>query len=694
MDPSTESSASGGWACRDTSRGAVLAWLVAAAGVLVPAWVAGEPAQPDGDWPTIGRTFDERFFSPLQQVDVRTVKRLGLAWYKDLGTSRGLESTPLVIGGVMYNTAPFNVTTAYDAATGRELWTYDPQVNRDFTRFTCCDVVTRGIAYASGKVLVATLDGRLIALDARTGRPVWTTNTFEGEPDWPYTITGAPRAFDGKVLIGNSGADLGVRGFVTAYDLESGRKLWRFHTVPGDPAKGFENPAMEMAAKTWTGEWWKLGGGGTAWDAIVYDRALGLVYIGVGNGSPWSQRHRSPGGGDNLFLASIVALKADTGEYVWHFQETPAEQFDYTAVQPMVLADLELGGRLRKVILHAPKNGYFYVIDRVTGEFISGQPLVDVNWSSGLDPKTGRPILTPLANYGETPTIIQPAYVGAHNWHPMAFSPLTGLVYLSVNQNAGVLSERKDFVPQKNVTNPGAVMGGDKALQAEAAGRAKAWLSAWDPVAQKERWRVARAPNASAGTLATAGNLVFQGTSDRGFAAYRADDGTKLWEMKVDNLPMAAPITYLANGRQYVALNAGYGGGLAHMELASGRQPAMAKGRLLVFALDGRATLPPMPREAPRKPPPRTGMSDQDLEAGRQLYTTYCQSCHGTLVRGGIKDLRYMDDATRRSFADIVLRGIRKDRGMAGFGDLLTPEQVSILYRYVTLRAYEDYGME
>ena len=679
---------------RGTATRAAATAIVASFLLLAPALAAQRSSDPAADWPTIGRTHDEQFYSPLKQINAATVKRLGLAWYKDLGTSRGLESTPLVIDGVMYNTAPFNVTTAYDARTGRELWTFDPQVNRDFTRFTCCDVVTRGIAYSQGKVLIATLDGRLIAVDARTGKPVWSTNTFEGEPDWPYTITGAPRVFDGRVLIGNAGADLGVRGFVSAYDLETGRKLWRFYTVPGDPAKGFENEAMAMAAKTWTGEWWKLGGGGTVWDAITYDPKLGLVYIGVGNGSPWAQRYRSPGGGDNLFLASIVALKADTGEYVWHFQEVPAEQFDYTAVQPMVLADLQIGGRLRKVILQAPKNGYFYVIDRETGEFISGEPLVNVNWSSGLDPRTGRPILTPQANYGEKMTLISPAFVGAHNWNPMAYSPLTGLVYLSVAQNAGVLAERKDFTPQKHVANPGTYMGGDNAMQIAAAKSARAWLAAWDPVAQKERWRIERAPNAASGALATAGNLVFQGTSDRSFAAYRADTGEKLWEMKVDNIPMAAPITYLVDGKQYVAVNVGYGGGLAHLEMASGRQAPMAKGRLLVFALGAHGELPPMPKDPPRKPPPRTGMSDDDLRAGKELYITYCQSCHGTLVRGGIKDLRYMDDDTRRSFKDIVLKGIRKDRGMASFGDLLTPEQVSILYRYVTLRAYEDYGME
>ncbi|MCB2109227.1 MAG: c-type cytochrome, partial [Rhodobacteraceae bacterium] len=398
--------------------------------------------------------------------------------------------------------------------------------------------------------------------------------------------------------------------------------------------------------------------------------------------------------GDNLFLASIVAVNADSGEYVWHYQEVPGEQFDYTATQPLVLADLMIGGKLRKVIMQAPKDGFFYVIDRATGEFISGTPLVDLNWASGLDSKTGRPLFTEAAKYGSTPTIIKPAYIGSHNWHPMAFSPLTGLVYLSVTENGGVLMDRPNFKPMKNMANPGTVMGGDRALQTKVANMAKAWLSAWDPVQRKERWRVDYLPNASSGTLATAGNLVFQGTPYRTLAAYRADTGALLWETKVDNIPMAAPITYMVEGTQYVAVNVGYGGGLAHLEMASGRQPPMAKGRLLVFALGGNATLPPMPPEPPRKPPPRVGMTDEALKKGEELYQTFCQSCHGSQVRGGVKDLRYMDDAARKNFRDIVLKAIREPQGMPGFGDVLNADDVQILYQYVTLRAYEDYGME
>jgi quinohemoprotein ethanol dehydrogenase len=369
------------------ARRALPACLIAAFAVLAaiqPAAAGRRPASVDAarlrgadrdtaNWMSWGRTYDEQRYSPLRQINDGNVGTLGLAWYADLDTYRGVEATPLVVDGVLYNTSAWNVTSAYDAKTGRLLWTYDPQVAREIARRVCCDVVSRGLAVWRGKVIIAALDGRLIALDARSGRPVWTVQTLEG--GWPYTVTGAPRVFDGRVLIGNAGAEFGVRGYVTAYDADTGRKLWRFYTVPGDPSKGFENAAMAMAAQTWKGEWWKSGGGGTVWDAMAYDPQLRLIYIGVGNGSPWVQKYRSPGGGDNLFLASIVALNADTGAYVWHYQETPGEQFDSTATQQMILADLPIGGHLRPVIMQAPKNGFFYVLDRRTGELLSADPL-------------------------------------------------------------------------------------------------------------------------------------------------------------------------------------------------------------------------------------------------------------------------------------------------------------------------------
>ena len=383
---------------------APLAAALALTGLLAPLAAQDAPAPVDharlrapepGQWLSVGRTYDEQRFSPLAQINDRTVGRLGLAWFADINTERGMEASPLVIDGVLYNVQPWNVVTAYDAKTGRVLWSYDPEVPLRFGRMACCDIVSRGLAAWQGKIYVATLDGRLIALDAANGRPVWSVPTVDNSKN--YTITGAPRVFDGKILIGNGGAEMGVRGYVSAYDAETGAQLWRWHTVPGNPADGFENPAMEMAAATWTGEWWKGGGGGTVWDNLSYDPALGLVYIGTGNGSPWAQKWRSPGGGDNLFLASIVALRADTGEYVWHYQTVPGEEWDYTATQQMILADIPLGGRTRQVLMQAPKNGFFYVLDRATGELLSAEKIAPINWASHVDMATGRPVENPAA---------------------------------------------------------------------------------------------------------------------------------------------------------------------------------------------------------------------------------------------------------------------------------------------------------
>ena len=684
-----------------------LCGLLAAALLALPA-LAGAPrpaadvdgariraadAEP-GQWLTVGRTYEEQRFSPLTQIDQSNVGRLGLAWYADLDTYRGVEATPLYIDGVLYNTSAWNLTTAYDARTGKVLWTYDPKVPPEFGRKACCDIVSRGLAAWKGKILIATLDGRLIALDARTGKPVWSVDTFAGEGGWPYTITGAPRVFDGKVLIGNGGAELGVRGYVTAYDAETGKKLWRFHTVPGDPAKGFEDKAMAMAAKTWTGEWWKHGGGGTAWDSMVYDPRLKLIYIGVGNGSPWVQKFRSPGGGDNLFLASIVAVRADTGQYVWHYQETPGEQFDSTATQPMVLADLQIGGRKRQVLMQAPKNGFFYVLDRRTGELISATPFMAETWAKGID-QHGRPIQTPEARYGTDPVLLSPHAGGAHNFNPIAYSPKTGLVYFSVVQ------EFMTFAAAQTWTGQGlglAFGGGGPEWKRQADyvnGHISAWLAAWDPVRRKEVWRVPYPRDGSGGTLATAGGLVFQGTVAKTFAAYRDSDGKKLWEADVQTVPIAGPITYALDGEQYVAVNAGWGGGLAHVQASSFHDMHVSAARLLVFKLGGSAALPPMPADAePPAPPPFSRASDAEIQKGGALYAANCALCHGQLARGGIKDLRKMSADTHAHFLDIVLGGARAKQGMASFADVLAKADAEAIHSYLIARANEDWGEE
>ena len=648
-----------------------------------------------GEWMSWGRTYDEQRFSPLDQVNQKSVGRLGLAWFADLNTYRGVEGTPIEVDGVLYNTSAWNLTTAYDAATGKVLWTYDPKVPPQVGRLACCDIVSRGLAVWKGKVIIATLDGRLIALDARTGQPVWSVNTFEGEPPWPYTITGAPRVFDGKVLIGNGGAELQVRGYVSAYDAQSGRKLWRFYTVPGDPSKGFESKALAMAARTWTGEWWKHGGGGTAWDSMVYDPKLKLIYIGVGNGSPWVQKFRSPGGGDNLFLASIVAVKADTGEYVWHYQETPGEQFDSTATQPMMLADLRIGGRLRHVLMQAPKNGFFYVLDRTDGKLISARPFVPVTWAKGVDPRTGRPIEAPEARYGTTPVLLSPGAGGAHNYNPMTYSPQTGLVYFPVVQ--GYMSFAAS--PNWDGKGIGTSYFGDDALRKQQAtwadAHSKAWLAAWDPVRGRTVWRVPYPRDGSGGTLATAGGLVFEGTIDKTFAAYRASDGKKLWEAEAQSVPVAGPITYRVKGVQYLAVNAGWGGGLAHVQANSFRDLHVSPARLLVFKLGGAAKLPPMPPdEAPPPMPPFVRASEADIIHGGELYAANCALCHGQMARGGIKDLRHMSPDTHQHFLDIVLGGARKAAGMASFADVLSKPDAEAIHNYLNARASEDWGEE
>ena len=649
-----------------------------------------------GEWMAPGRTYDEQRFSPLDRINDGNVTGLGLAWYADLPVDRGVEASPLMIGGVLYNIEPWNVTVAYDAKTGKELWRFDPKVDRDKGKLACCDIVTRGLAAWKGRILLATLDGRLIALDARTGKPAWSVDTLE--PVWPYTITGAPRVFDGKVLIGNAGAEGAARGYVTAYDADTGKQLWRFYTVPGDPSKPQPNKILEMAAKTWNGEWWKVGGGGTVWDSIVYDPDLDLVYIGTGNGGPWAQKYRSPGGGDNLFLSSIVALRADTGDYVWHYQTTPGDEWDYTATQSMILADLVIEGQPRKVLMQAPKNGFFYILDRATGKLISASPFVPMNWANGIDLKTGRPNVNPEARYGETPVLLTPGPGGGHNWNPMAFSPKTGLAYFPVTEMYMAFSVNPNFRQSPgNMSQLGiSTTGYDltrKAAAAYAAANNKAWLTAWDPVAQQERWRVPYPNRGSGGVLATAGNLVFQGTIGGTFAAYRADTGDKLWEMPVQQLPIAAPIAYSIDGEQYIAVNAGWGGGLAHSSTAKALGFPISAPRLLVFKLGGKAQLPALADAGPELVRPGEPTAAAGIIAqGEQLYAQHCATCHGERARGGIKDLRRMTPATHREFLDIVLRGARREKGMASFGDVLSEADAKAVQAYLARRANEDWA--
>ena len=676
-------------------REAALKAALAIAAILLTG--ASSPRNDAGEWLTIGRTHDEQHYSPLSMINDKNVGRLGLAWYRDLNTDRGIEAAPLYRDGVLYMTSAWNRTEAIDARTGRRIWAYDPQVPPQYARWACCDVVTRGLALWKDKVIIATLDGRLIALDAKKGTPAWSVRTFEEGKR--YAITGAPRAFDGKVVIGNAGGDFGARGYVTAYDAETGAKLWRFYTVPGDPAKPdseiSDAPLKQLAQPTWKGEWWKQGGGGTPWDAIVYDEKLRRVYIGVGNGGPSAQAFRSPGGGDNLFLASIVAVDADTGRYIWHYQQNPGEEWDYTATQPIVLADLLIGGKRRPVLMQAPKNGFFYVIDRETGKLISADPFSAVNWAKGIDPQTGRPIENAeIARYDNEPRLIAPGPGGAHNWQPMAFHPGTGLVYMPVQEHWAVYPlgpGRPESTPGQEVTQ--ARMKKAAELWAEAERREKAWLSAWDPVGRREIWRVPQVRPGAGGVLATGGNLIFQGTPEKKLVAMRADNGKQLWSLDVQTVPMAAPITYMLDGEQYIVASAGWGGGMALVEMGQGKpRLQVSTARLLAFKLGGTAKLPTfVPPTETRVEPPLARAPEAVVSQGAKLYATTCAACHGENVRGGIKDLRWMTRETHAKFRDIVLGGIYTEKGMVSFRNELSDADADAIHAYITARANEDF---
>ncbi len=661
----------------------------------------------DGDtanWITYGRTYDEQRFSPLARIDTGNVGDLGLAWFADMDTARGQESTPLVIDGTIYVTTAWSKVKAFDARTGKPLWDYDPEVPGERGAYGCCDVVNRGLAAWGDTLFLGTFDGRLVALDRKTGAVLWDKVTVDQSK--PYTITGAPRVIDGKVLIGNGGAEYGVRGYVSAYDAEDGAMLWRFYTVPGDPAEEPNEPAyLKQARETWNGEFWKLGGGGTVWDAMAYDPELDLLYIGVGNGSPWNQAYRSPGGGDNLYLASIVALRPDTGEYVWHYQTTPGETWDFTATQHIMLADLEIGGQQRKVLMQAPKNGFFYVIDRASGELISAKGYVPQNWTSGIDMKTGRPIENPEARYDKTgaPFVSTPGAGGGHSWHPMAFHPAQGLVYIPAIEAAFPYAPEKDWQADTHrgfnlgVDMAAGAMPADRAVREGAIAATKGALIAWDPVTQTERWRVQYPGPWNGGLLATGGNLLFQGTASGAFKAYDARDGKELWSFPAQTGIVAPAITYELDGAQYVAVMAGWGG---IWPLAPGGVLAEISGpvpnisRLLVFRLGGTATLPEAPplSRQPIDPPPYRGTEEQ-LATGTYDYGRYCGQCHGDAAVGStvLPDLRRSAVlGNAESWRAIVHDGALADNGMAGFAASLGKDRIEAIRHYVIFRANQD----
>jgi len=651
--------------------------------------------QEPGNWLAHGRTYSEQRFSPLDQVNAANVNQLSLAWFWDTGTTRGLEASPIVVDGVMFSTGAWSVVYANDAKTGELLWQYDPQVPRDWGKFACCDVVNRGAAVWKGRVYVGTIDGRLIALDAGTGELAWEQLTIDKAR--PYTITGAPRIVKDRVVIGNGGAELGVRGYVTAYDTETGNQLWRFYTVPGDPSKPFEGAHLEQAAGTWRGgEWWEIGGGGTVWDSMAYDAELNLLYIGVGNGAPWNRYIRSPGGGDNLYLSSIVAVNPDDGALVWYYQTTPGDTWDYTATQHMILADIEIDGRTRKVIMQAPKNGFFYVLDRTSGEFISAEAYVPVTWATHVDKETGRPVEDPDAQFANETKRVRPSPYGGHNWHPMTYSPLTGLVYIPALDLDYKYAQDNAFKFRAGAWNTAINVA--ESIPAKTADEqikdlqgVKGFLAAWDPVAQKEVWRVQHATSWNGGLLSTAGNLVFQGRSDGFFAAYAADSGQLLWETPVHTGIIAPPVAYSVDGEEYVAVLAGWGGAFA---MASGvprhRNNVLQGGRILAFKLGGSAKLPApeiTPIDIPE--PPNFVATPEEVALGEALYHSNCSTCHGpgATASGSVPDLRYMAPATHDAWDAIVRGGAFVGKGMASFANVLDEAQSRAVHAYVVSQA-------
>jgi len=646
------------------------------------------------DWTAVGGNADESSYSRLTQITSANAGRLGLAWSLDLPDEVTLEATPLAVNGVLYFTGSYAAVYAVDGASGKLLWKYDPQTwkhNPDKMHFSFG--ANRGAAYENGRVFAAALDGRIFALDAKTGRELWIS---ESVPKGMLNIsTGAPRVMNGKVIIGNGGADFGARGFVTAFDAATGKMLWRFFTTPGSPDQNKGDPAMEAAATTWSKEFWKTtGGGGTVWNGMTYDPEMNRIYIGTGNAGPYDPELRSPGGGDNLYTSSIVALDANTGKYVWHYQQTPRDSWDYKATPNMVATTLTLDGKPRKVLLHVPTNGFFYVIDRLTGKPISAEKATIVSWAKGIDLKTGRPIEEPNIRYETGDTKLWPGTIGGHNWQAMAFSPKSGLAYIPMHQIGARFWRGEQSVNAFNV------MGLMLEPIIEKPGDGKGSLVAWDPVRQKQAWVVQHDYLWNGGTLATAGNLVFQGTAEGIFNAYDATNGKNLWKFDAGLGIVSAPMSYSIAGRQYVSVLVGYGGTTAaygeFMNL--GYKYGAQMRRLLTFALDGKATIPaaqPRDKTIHALDDPNLVLNEADVKAGWGL-SIQCAACHGvSLQAAGTPgpDLRESAIALDiNSLTELLHSGALLERGMPRFQNL-TDEQIRQLHAYIRARAREALGL-
>jgi quinohemoprotein ethanol dehydrogenase len=665
--------------------------LVAASSPSLIAASAGA-AEAGRDWFSFGGDDSEQHYSPLAQITPANVSRLGLAWSYDIDTFDAYTQ-PLAVNGVVYFAAGHSVIHALDARSGKLLWQYDPKVAEapESQWRMRAGWGIRGIAYRDGMIFTATRDGRLIGVDARTGKLAWSVQTLDEDASHGAYITGPPFVAGDKVVIGFGGADYSpVRGYVTAYDVKTGEKAWRFYTVPGDPAKGFENKAMEVAAKTWTGEWWKFGGGGSVYHAMAYDAKYGRIYLGTGNGFPWNQKIRSPGGGDNLYLGSILAIDVKTGEYAWHYQTNPGMTWDFNNAMDIELTEMVVDGRKRDVILHAPKNGFYYVIDRADGKLLSAEKFAKLNWAERIDMATGRPVINPDALYPDGKAfVLYPFPNGAHGVQAMAHSPQTGLTYIPVMEGGRVHTDPanlKDWKVRDGMfvnTGLGAVPPGIVTPPA------RSMLLAWDVAKQRKAWEIPQPGTFNGGVLATGGKLVFQGLNTGDFAAYNAETGEKLWSFDAQNGILAAPISYSVGGRQYVTVIASYRSSFANVPNWDYRQQQR---RVLTFAIGGTRKLPRFERvDEPVQDDPDFTVDVRKATVGAGIYGISCVICHGggMIAGGAAPDLRTspipLDAAAFRS---VVHDGVLMERGMGAFGNL-SDDELDGLRHYIRQRARE-----
>ncbi len=693
--------------------GLIASWMVfsGVAATSVDQQTLNEADSKNDQWLAHGKNYSETRHSPLKQINTDTVKELVLLNKTVLPDWRGVEATPLLIDGVIYVTGPWSKVFAVDAKSGEIQWSYDPEVPRQAAINGCCDVVNRGVAAWDDKLFFGTFDGRLIALDRKTGKKVWEQLTVDNSK--PYTITGAPRVVNGLVFIGNGGAEFGVRGYFSAYDADSGEMQWRFYTVPGNPDEGFENEAMRKAADTWTGQWWKYGGGGTVWDSMAYDPELDLLYVGTGNGSPWDRHQRSPEGGDNLYLSSILAIKPKTGELKWHYQTTPGDSWDFTATQHMILADIEIEGQTRKVLMQAPKNGYFYVIDRVSGELISADAFTYMNWSTHVNKQTGKPVEADFARYSEVNAQIAPNYDGGHNWHPMAYNPELGYVFIPGRDTVSFYGRDLDWKYNERGFGTGAGWNlatgnqDDKPdIYDKRATQKRGFLKAWDPVKGKPAWTIDQHDSWNGGVLSTAGNLVFQGTSDGYLKAYDSRNGKEVFSYDVGVGILAPPITYMLDGTQYVTVAAGWGGGYGMKNILTDklRSDLVLTFRLGIDKKESKVNVLHeenqmafhryAPKNAPIQPGPKVTISKKTFLQGETVFNTNCAVCHVVDdSRGGIAPNLLTSHMIEKQVLPVVLLdGALQSRGMPSFEGKLKRSEVEALSGYLKTLQQQKIG--